>query len=311
MHPAGIPNIAARCPLRKWGWPITKCPERSDFAIITTHFNPLGFTRLRDTYYEWLPSLGAAVNHLITVELVYDDDIPELNGSTVIRGSREKHFLWQKEALINAALANLPDRIKYVAWVDHDLVFSNTSWISDSLEILQAGALATQCFENFRYLSEKYKVEKSLPGCMYGGTHPGGAWFARRSFLNSLGGLLDNNIVGGGDQAFAAVLTGKDRYLDRHQSEFREDNKRWINHGRSVCLGGRFGYTPGDVYHIHHGKFKNRQYRTRDSILKNNRFDPDTMITRNADGLLEWTDAAPEEMKIQVREFFENRKEDE
>jgi hypothetical protein len=228
----------------------------------------------------------------------------------VVRGSRDSHWLWQKEALINRAISDLPDRIKYVAWVDHDLIFANKNWISDSLEMLSTGTLAVQCFENFRYMNSAYKVEKTLPGVVFGGTQPGGAWFAKRSFINTIGGLLDNNIVGGGDQAFAAVITGRDKYLDRHRHEFKENNRQWINTARMVANGAKWGFAKGDVYHLFHGEFKNRQYRSRDQILIDSRFDPETMIRTNADGLLEWTDATPEKLKNNVRAFFENRRED-
>lgn len=49
--------------------------ERIDeVSLVTFHFNPMRYHRLRETYYEWLPTLGPLVESLRCYELVFDDD---------------------------------------------------------------------------------------------------------------------------------------------------------------------------------------------------------------------------------------------
>jgi hypothetical protein len=84
--------------------------RRSDFALITTHFNPQRFRRLRETYYQWRPTIEVPV---ICYEMVLGDAEPEIDGSVVIRGD-ENNLLWQKERLINLAIERLPISVALV-----------------------------------------------------------------------------------------------------------------------------------------------------------------------------------------------------
>ena len=46
-------------------------------------------------------------------------------------------MLWQKERLLNLALAALPDRCDAVAWLDCDVVFEDDDWPARAVEALQ------------------------------------------------------------------------------------------------------------------------------------------------------------------------------
>lgn len=290
-----------------------------EVSLVTFHFNPLRYHRLRDTYYQWLPTLGPLADSLRCYELVFDDDEPEIDGSIVIRGTRDKHWMWQKEALINRALRDSEDA-NYFGWLDHDMVFSDPNWLARACDKIDAGAFAVQPFDLINYTDEHGKYKNSVPGRVsqvrvHGNQrgNPGGAWIADRSTMTAIGGLIDDNIVGGGDQPWIAVALGNKgtEYLDRHAGSdvFCESNRRWIDHAREVIGNRECSYLEQTVSHIYHGPMHKRQYLTRDTILANHAFDPATDITRNADGILEWSSEKPG-LHEDVRKFFEGRDED-
>jgi hypothetical protein len=72
------------------------------------------------------------------------------------------------------------------------------------------------------------------------------------------------------------------------------------------------GYVPGLVYHDFHGPKTNRQYGTRDMVLVNNNYDPDTDVKYDAQGLLqlETTNARQIKLRDQIREYFRTRNDD-
>lgn len=45
---------------------------------------------------------------------------------------RAKDILWQKERLLNLALAHLPAVARKVAWLDADLLFEDPSWACET-----------------------------------------------------------------------------------------------------------------------------------------------------------------------------------
>jgi len=297
------------CAFCRYNMPVLLTVSHKQTSIITTHYNPVGFSRLRETYYEWRPTISGSV---IAMEMVIDRD-PEIAGSRVIHGSDE-NILWQKERMINLALESLPPSIKYVAWVDHDIVFENPYWISDSIDLIESGAKAVQPFHEVAYLDHRGKISRTARGAasvaLAGGspsTGPGAAWIADRQWLDSIGGLYDLNVVGGGDAVFFEMLTGhRTAFRDRQPAASRDHLGRWIAQHGPVKIGS----VPGRVRHIYHGDFRNRQYVSRDEILRRHNFDPERHVKISPSGLLSWTDQASPEFRAEIRAYFENRDED-
>jgi hypothetical protein len=284
--------------------------RKDEVSLVTFHYNPAKFSRLKETYYEWLPSLGPLAKSLRCYELVYDDDEPEIDGSTVIRGTRARNTLWQKEAIMNAALRDSTAR--YFAWVDHDLVLSNTNWLSESIAKIDAGAVAVQLFSRFHRLSldriptgNRYSaMARSGSGC------PGGAWIADRHFLDSIGGFETSNIFGGGDQTFYDVMRGHPGpHLKLYTAAMAAYMKTWIE--RAVAIRGdrTASHIQSTAYHLWHGDHKNRQYATRHRLLHEHSFDPQSDMQIGDNGLLEWCSDKPG-LHAGVAEFFANRRED-
>jgi len=277
-------------------------------AIITTHYNPIGFHRLRETWHEWQPTMG----EVITMELVIGGE-PEIPGSVAIQGT-DANVLWQKERLINLAIERLPANVRTVAWVDHDIVFEDHRWLVDAQRMIDKGMDCVQPFTNIQYQGKDGKVIRTATGAasvsLAGGrpdTGPGAAWVASRQWLKRIGGLYDRNIVGGGDATFfEAVSKQRSWYRDRQPQASKKHLGDWIDSVGSV----KYGCLPGTIRHLWHGDFANRQYVSRDAILMQFGFDPMRHIEIDANGLLAWTDAASPEFRAAVAGYFAGRRED-
>lgn len=288
--------------------------ELEDTAIITFHFNFNRARRLRETYDEWRPTVGHPV---MCYELVIGDDEPEVIGSVVARGD-ERHLLWQKERLINLAIDRLPEHIRYVAWLDHDMVFEDDDWLQKSIDLLDSGVDAVQPFSHIDYLDLGRRVlyrRKAMTVQYLQGnadqTCPGAAWVTTRDLLRRTGGLYDRNIVGGGDAVWFAGLTGHEMdFLGRQPPKTQADARRWI---AAIQADGpaRIANLDGRLWHLWHGDRKHRQYVSRDAILRQFDFDPQRHIEADpSNGLHRFSAAAPAGLPGAIREFFRGRRED-
>ena len=278
-----------------------------DLAIITTHFNPAGFERLRDTYRQWIKTMPPGV---VAIELAGSDaDIPE---ALQVYGGRDA-IMWQKERLINHAVTLLNPSVRYVAWIDHDLVFARGDWAQAGVEAILSGLDCVQLFDRVDYLDRDGSATSHQPGAaaeIQAGRGPsgapGGAWIASREWLEGIGGLYDRNILGGGDATFLeAVTQAPTSFVERQAPRLRDDCRQYVE---SVG-GAKFGHIAGAVKHLWHGDRAHRQYISRDEILCRWDFDPETMI-RHDGGAWRWTEAASAGLQAQVCEYFANRRDD-
>jgi hypothetical protein len=118
--------------------------------------------------------------------------------------------------------------------------------------------------------------------------HTGYAWAARRSAIDSLGGLFDIAAMGAGDYHMALALVG---YADRsmpgkvhpsYRKHLLEWEQRAIQH-----VNFNLGYVPGTIEHSFHGAKGNRRYIDRWQIILEHDYDPDIDIQRNSYGVIE------------------------
>lgn len=286
--------------------------------LVTTHFNPCSYQRCKETYYEWIPSLGKYADNLVCMEMTIDDHPSEIRNSFVSFGCSANNILWQKEALINHAIEKYAtSNIEYIAWLDHDLLSSNPNWITDSVRLLEKGIDAVQCFDNIYRLSSSNSASKAYKGTISrmlleknkNIANPGASWIATKSFLSRLRGLYSYNIVGGGDATFAEALLGDYNYFSRLVgNKFNLHISDYITHGLS--LNAKYGYVNNDVYHIWHGDIKNRNYDSRHTLLKLLDFNPSQDVFINSDGILEWSDHIPIDYRNKVVNYFLDRQED-
>lgn len=282
-----------------------------EVAIITTHFNPMRFNRLRDTYYEWFPSLGPLAEKQVCVELLFDDDEPEINGSHVIRGTRERNGMWQKEAMTNIAIRQLPKEIRYVAWLDHDIIIADPHWLAKSIAMIDDGSVAVQLFETLQMLdAEKVPTCRKTAAAKTGKGAPGGAWIADRRYLDAVGGLDPNHIVGAGDQAMFCAMSGiEPEYLKTDIDDYGDYARSWIAVATSEAQGRWCRHLPTNAVHLYHGDSVNRQYQSRRDIITRHNFRPGVDAVIGDHGLLEWATDKPE-LHADVAKYFADRRED-
>jgi hypothetical protein len=139
----------------------------------------------------------------------------------------------------------------------------------------------------------------------------GGAWAFRRSAFETVGGLLDQAILGHGDWFMAFGLVGErtggtigerkfhPRYLDVIDA--------WQN--RAKAINKNIGVLDQFAVHHHHGPMHSRGYETRDQILVEHQFDPVFDMHRNAHGIYELNGNKPA-MRDAIRRYFISRQED-
>ena len=202
--------------------------------------------------------------------------LPELGWLCVRAG--ENQILWQKEALLNLAAAQVPEEYNAVAWIDPDVWFANGNWRAQAEDRLRSHG-AVQLFSNALWtgadgaVNMRRDCSAKAPGM---GGHPGFAWALRREMWP----LPDWHCTGSGDQEMVQM---------------------WKQQGA-------VSWIQGDCYHEYHGERPNRQYYDRHKWR--NGIPARECVTKAANGLMEWSAKAPESLREQMRQYFIDRKED-
>lgn len=287
-------------------------------AAVCCHYNPCGYERLEANYHRFAAALPPELD-LWTIELAYDRQpyrLPDGPRMLRVRGTAERHTLWQKERLLNLAISAVPEDYDAIAWLDADLLWLNPDWLTAACQQL-AQYRVVQLFEHVSDTDPAGRITRKLPGHVharctgqaYG--RPGGAWVARRDALPV--GLYDRHVIGGGDSALlyawdaCAQLPPSLQYGPAWQSHYLA----WAHR---AGVGSSLAAVPGTVLHLYHGTRENRRYVDRYRCLQDHAYDPagDVEIDPQT-GLLQWTDRAlseKPEMVRQVAEYFALRRED-
>ncbi len=234
--------------------------------------------------------------------------------------------LWQKEALINIGVKNLPDACDKVYWSDGDVMLWDNDWLRKSNLLLEKHKLV-QPFSfalnlakprRIRFLpshfatikpsyvslakmfrQEPFLVDLSPP---FGKASSGYLWGARRSLLQNLP-LYPRAIVGGGDSLFAmslrsgskaSLFTSRPRYFGNGALRYADELFTMVN--------GSFAYLDGLLTHLYHADHRHRGYLERLQIFDLEDFDPDRDLCILENGLVAWS---TERKKIQeaIREY--------
>ncbi len=311
-----------------------------DLHVIVTCFNPMRFVARYTLTKEFITHAESAGAKVTVAELGFGErpfEVVEDPGPGRLQ-YRGTHELWVKESMINAAVTQLPPDWKYVAWIDGDVAFVNPHWVQETIQQLQHFPIVQMfnmahdldpsnriigSFKGFpaSVLEDHWKpsVDRFLPGRYYhvsskapgipGLFHPGFAWAATREAWNLMGGLLDFNIVGGGDMQMAFALYGRvgPAVFDGASQSYRNMVLAWQD--RALALKQKVGYVPGTLLHYWHGKKLTRQYFDRWRILANNEFDPISDLSRDWQGIYQLTGN-----KIKLRDdlmlYFRQRQDD-
>jgi hypothetical protein len=303
--------------------------------VVTVLFNPLRWISRYRHYEAFEKRVADAGAILYTVEAALENRLFEVTTPTNPRHIqvRVESELWLKENLLNLGFSRLPPEAKKIAWVDADVNFQRLDWAQETLQqlahydVIQMFSHAMDLGPNFepigqtlipsfmftyeeerkflhepvdpkkfdeRSLSYPYPVGvKQGPGWHF--SHPGFAWAARRSAIDSLGGLIDWAILGSGDWHMANALIGKvDRslssgYSDRYKfkcRQWQDRAERYVIHNPE----GGVGCMPGLITHSFHGRKANRMYDKRWKALVATNYDPDLDIKKDMQGVWQLTD---------------------
>jgi hypothetical protein len=309
--------------------------EPKNLAVITSHFNPRGYQRPRESYYRFARSVHEAGVDLWVAELAFDDDPHVLSGSfstsvMQLRGTREKNELWQKERLLNLMLDHLAKHECYdaVAWVDADVVFPDDGWPERVLTALRDYE-AVQMYEDYYDLRPDGKMSMTGRSLVHGWKTsrvttpvelqgaPGLAWAARfqpGGWLRRLG-LYDSAACSANDVLQTWGFTGEQPW----PSGWRDQQHPWLLQLREWAdatyreTQGRIGFLPMSLVHLYHGSARDRGYGKIWAHVVNSYYDPATDVCVDENGLLAWTDYALEykpALVLGVRNHFAARKED-
>ena len=139
--------------------------------------------------------------------------------------------------------------------------------------------------------------------------HPGYAWAATRQAITAVGGLIDFAILGSADFHMATAIIGNaaESLPPKANEEYKKMVLNW--QARAAKLGKNIGYVKGTIYHFWHGKKADRRYMDRWDILIKNKFNPQTDIHKDWQGLYVMN---PDLMEFQrdIRDYFRARNED-
>jgi hypothetical protein len=144
---------------------------------------------------------------------------------------------------------------------------------------------------------------------------PGGAWAYRREALDQCGGLLDFAILGSADSLMAyAMLNHLGQYLEHenfspgYKAELFEWQRRALPAFRQ-----NIGVVRTGACHYWHGSVNDRRYGLRNSILKDNGFDPRRDLKRDTQGVWRLHDDGSQRyvrLRDGIRSYFAGRNED-
>lgn len=265
----------------------------SEAVIIACYFNPQNNEYRKkgfDIFYDSIKHL----NHRI-VEGVIGDAEPQLPATPSISRIYTKDLLWHKEALLNAVIKDLPQKFKYVFWLDTDVIFTNKDWLIQGVEELKYNNII-QPFEycvhldegetkpsfdvahEKQYASDPKLRHKSLwrsfcanfkTNDLSGDTnydkhgHVGFAWGAKRSVLETMP-LYDRALIGGADHIIAHAAAGQIGHscLQKSFTEDIDAINDWSEDFEKV-IDGKISFVVGELHHIWHGDIAKRQYLKR------------------------------------------------
>ena len=299
--------------------PIVGRAFRDDIAVVSSHYNFANFRAPRRNLHRWQRQMTRDRLRTFGIELYQKGQTPQTTGwagwRQILVGPAS--VVWQKEALINAAVRDLPAAVKNFVEVDADLMFDDPNWAGATLDMLKRHPCG-QPFASAVWTGSEGEIELERPSACAGGFklnpwagHPGFSWAFRREFFESVGGWYDFGILGGADLLWANAALGGDDPADAARRIGLGDDPAYAVYHANVrrALGNTTpGFAPGIVFHEYHGSRHDRGYNERAETLKH--LDPSKHLRHRPDGPLEWTKAAPRALRERVAAYFASRKED-
>lgn len=320
-----------------------------DFWVVTSFYNPVGYTRRTQNYRAFRLELGLP---LLTIELAERGRFcltpPDADVLLKVSGD---DWIWQKERLLNIAIEALPTEARFVAWVDCDVMFGNPSWAEEAKRVLNGRAAFVQPFEFAEHLPPEIVPTQFSPHVPEGasplfrelsfasslasndyfrsgaranrvqaelGLSPvsrlpiahGIAWAARRDAIQALR-LYDACVIGGGDFATSLAFIGRSHLLGIQRPMTERHCHHYLEWARPLAGNNHtsVGFVQGTLFHLWHGRYHRRRYKERHQLLKDLEFDPYDHLRTAKNGTWSWAQHAAA-LRSSVTAYFFSRKED-
>ena len=295
-------------------------PRSDRLWAVCCYFNPSGYHNRSANYRTFAESLSP----LVTVELSFGATFELGPGdASILIQIKGADVLWQKERLLNLAVAALPAHCDAVACLDADVVFERDDWAERSRALLENVPLV-QPFADFCDLALQSDPDqfrrgvdafsgRSFAAMVHSGCapqellqsggprlrptpHAGGfAWVARRSLLGRHS-LYDACVVGSGDRAMLTAAFGVPELSIRslHMNETRA--RHYLSWAWPFFkeVRGRIGFVSGAIYHLWHGKLGDRRYQERHVEFSKFAFCPDEDIHLDENACWAWSSDKPD-----------------
>ncbi len=121
--------------------------------VVTSYYNPAGYKRRLQNFKTFRRHLKAP---LMVVELAKAGRHQlSTDDADIVVSLTGEDRIWQKERLIGLGAAALPDHVRYVAWADCDLIFSDPAWPAKARAKLDANGGMTQLFNHAFHLPQE------------------------------------------------------------------------------------------------------------------------------------------------------------
>ena len=304
--------------------------------VVATLFNPWDYQTIIANFERFAAQMEANPDVvLIKVEVAFADRpfvVTDARDERCLQ-LRTRSALWHKESALNLGRQHVQRTFpgaEKIAFVDADVEFLRADWAKrvllslDHHDVIQPWSEAIYAGPEsdlagivtsfmFQYCSGvKWSGHPPKYGTMW---HPGFAWAWRLDALDRVGGLLDINIVGGGDLEMALALIGLVDEALLHQNitpgdlpVYEAALRAWEKRAEAV-IRRNVGFVPGMIRHHHHGHQQGRQYESRYAIPLRHDYNPAEDIVRSGHGLYEW---APHVVGLRhdVRGMFARRNDD-
>ena len=326
--------------------------DLSRFWVIVVLTNPIRYKRRYELTWRTIAMLEqAGVNHVV-VEEAFGNRPHMVTSKAKrhhlqLRGQEE---LWLKERAINLGARHVSlvseGTAREIAWIDGDCRpaapyrhwFEETWHQLQHFEFVQMWQWAMDIDVNHNPIgapwysfmnAQQMSQEPAHQGFPTGYPHgpgrtaavpqgprwgaPGLAWAANLEAFNKIGGIPDYAVLGAGDWYLAHMLASAlpldemNTYSPGYRAKFQAHQdriNRWIK--------GDVGCVPGLVLHDFHGSKKYRFYQSRERILIENAYDPNTDLKEDAQGMYQLESWEPRQLKMRdlIRGYFRARNED-
>ncbi len=313
------------------------CLHNYSIWAITTYYNPANYKRKKINYVKFRQNCSIP---LLAIELSFTGQF-ELNkdDADIVVQICCDSIMWHKERLLNVALKCLPKNIKYVTWLDCDIIFKENNWVQLIMQKLEKQPLV-QVFNSFYDLQKddllyfsyantstieptgysiaylntaaNYDTSYFIPNSTFliRKNNFGLGWAAHTDILLKHG-FYDAMIIGNGDMALAFAAWGRfeDFILVMHL------NKYWAAHYLEWAIPffesvrGNVGFVNTTLFHLWHGDIKNRKYYERQKDFSFFNFNPYTDIVINNNGSWSWS-TNNKKLISYVGDYFSIRNED-